>query len=371
MDYPILSPQIQKVSPINKPNKSIRSNMKSTQFHQVQLPSIRRWISASCSVRETSCSSLEAATFSWGQPSLPEKKWAELAELGRTGFVWKTSLVGKVGNNHPIHHIVPYIGNNHPNIWKKCSKPPTRYFSASDPSDWHRATSKMLLTNADRTSWKDLFFAVALDDIGEPPLDVFKLQIFQRTHTETKDTSAYCLKSLIFFYPGNWWITQLQSYPSTSWIKNLSATSGRSWSVFSSNRYSTPRKRYMFDILRLSCDSRWIARLQILQLWQWVLTELQVQDVATESDPPSSWANDWLFMIVTLLRDASDNDWHNIQHRLNVHQTWGCRSLTMDLRDYGGGTAAPSTATSLTSLSHANAHRQLETSHHVAAICSF
>ena len=122
--------------------------------------------------------------------------------------------------------------------------------------------------------------------------------------------------------------------------KNLSATSGRSWSVFSSNRYGTPRKRYMFDILRLSCDSRWIARLQILQLWQWVLTELQVQDVTTESDPPSSWANDWLFMIVTLLRDASDNDWHNIQHRLNVHQTWGCRSLTMDLRDYGGGTAS-------------------------------
>jgi hypothetical protein len=86
---------------------------------------------------------------------------------------------------------------------EKCSKPPSRYFSASDPSDWHRATSKMLLTNADRTSWKDLFFAVALDDIGEPPLDVFKLQIFQRTHTETKDTSAYCLKSQFFFYPGS------------------------------------------------------------------------------------------------------------------------------------------------------------------------
>jgi hypothetical protein len=78
----------------------------------------------------------------------------------------------------------------------------------------------MLLTNADRTSWKDLFFAVALDDIGEPPLDVFKLQIFQRTHTETKDTSAYCLKSLFFFLSRKFWFGPvLQSYPSTSWIK--------------------------------------------------------------------------------------------------------------------------------------------------------
>jgi hypothetical protein len=60
---------------------------------------------------------LEAATFSWGQPSLPEKKgqnWQNWAELD----LFEKHLWLVVGNTHPIHHICPYIGKNHPNIWK-------------------------------------------------------------------------------------------------------------------------------------------------------------------------------------------------------------------------------------------------------------
>ena len=177
----------------------------------------------------------------------------------------------------------------------------------------------MLLTNADRTSWKDIFFAVALDDFGEPPLDVFKLQIFQRTHTETKDTS------------------------------------GRSWSVFSSNRYSTPRKRYMFDILRLSCDSRWIARLQILQLWQWVLTELQVYRMLQQNQilqavgltTGFSWLWPYCGMRPTMAGTISSTGWTYIKREDVAVWQWIWGTIVAE------PLPAPSTATSL---SRANAH---------------